>query len=44
MDSQIVSLDTLKDSKTAKTVLELLAEKYPNTDPGKRAKLRLKKK
>ena len=42
--SRVASLDALKDSKGARATLEQLAERYPNTDAGKKAKLRLKKK
>jgi TolA-binding protein len=38
------SLEALKDAKAARATLELLADKYPATDAGKRAKLRLKRK
>ena len=44
LESQVTSLETLKDAKAAKAALELLASKYPNSDAGKWAKLRLKKK
>ncbi|MDP1611103.1 MAG: tol-pal system protein YbgF [Sulfuritalea sp.] len=42
--SRVASLDTLKDWKGARATLEQLYERYPNTDAGKKAKLRLKKK
>jgi tol-pal system protein YbgF len=42
--SRVASLDALKDWKGARATLEQLAERYPNTDAGKKAKLRLKKK
>ncbi len=44
LESQIASLETLKDIKGARSATELLANKYPNSDAGKRAKLKLKKK
>lgn len=44
LESQIASLELLKDLKGARTATELLANKYPNSDAGKRAKLKLKKK
>lgn len=44
LESQVSSLELAKDMKTARTVLETLADKYPATDAGKRAKARLKKK
>jgi TolA-binding protein len=40
----VASLDAIKDVKGARATLEQLAEKYPNSEEGKRAKLRLKKK
>lgn len=43
LESQIASLENLKDFKGARAAAELLANKYPNSDAGKRAKLRLKK-
>ena len=42
--SRVASLDALKDWKGARATLELLVERYPATDAGKKAKLRLKKK
>ena len=44
LESRIASLETLKDAKAVRATLELLADKYPTTDAGKRAKLRLKRK
>jgi len=44
LESRIASLEALKDWKNARAALELLAEKYPNSEPGKKAKLKLKKK
>ena len=44
LESRFSSLEALKDTKAARATLELLADKYPATDPGKRAKLRLKRK
>jgi tol-pal system protein YbgF len=42
--SRVASLDALKDWKGSRATLEQLAERYPNTDAGKMARLRLKKK
>lgn len=44
LESQVASLEALKDVKAAKVALELLADKYPASDAGKRAKARLKRK
>jgi len=44
LESRVASLEILKDWKGAKATLELLAEKYPNSEAGKKAKLKLKKK
>ena len=44
LDNRVASLEAIKDVKGAKAALEQLAEKYPNSEPGKKAKLRLKKK
>ncbi len=44
LESRVASLEALKDLKGVRATLELLAEKYPASDAGKRAKLRLKKK
>ena len=44
LESQIASLEIIKDLKSARAATELLATKYPNSDAGKRAKLKLKKK
>jgi tol-pal system protein YbgF len=44
LENRVASLDALKDMKGAKATLEQLAEKYPNSEAGKKAKLRLKKK
>lgn len=44
LESRVASLEAIKDWKGAKATLELLAEKYPNSEAGKKAKLRLKKK
>lgn len=44
LESQVASLETLKDAKAARAALELLADKYPASEAGKRAKLRLKRK
>ncbi len=44
LESRFSSLEALKDPKAARATLELLADKYPATDPGKRAKLRLRRK
>jgi len=44
LESRVANLEAGKDSKAARATLEQLAERYPNSDAGKRAKLRLKKK
>lgn len=44
LESRVASLEAVKDWKGARVTLELLAEKYPNSEAGKRAKLKLKKK
>lgn len=44
LESQVSSLEMAKDFKAARAALELLADKYPASEPGKRAKARLKKK
>jgi tol-pal system protein YbgF len=44
LESRVASLEAIKDWKGARATLELLAEKYPNSEAGKKAKLRLKKK
>lgn len=44
LESRVASLEAGKDFKAAKAALEQLAERYPNSEAGKRAKLRLKKK
>ena len=44
LESRAASLEALKDAKGVRATLEMLAEKYPASDAGKRAKLRLKKK
>ncbi|MBK8759823.1 MAG: tetratricopeptide repeat protein [Sulfuritalea sp.] len=44
LESRFSSLEALKDLKAARATLELLADNYPATDPGKRAKLRLRRK
>ncbi len=44
LESRVASLEVLKDLKGVRATLELLAEKYPNSEAGKKAKLRLKKK
>jgi tol-pal system protein YbgF len=44
LESRVASLDAIKDMKGARATLELLAEKYPTSEAGKKAKLRLKKK
>lgn len=44
LESRVASLELLKDLKAARATLELLADKYPASDAGKRAKLRLKRK
>jgi len=44
LESRVANLEAGKDPKAARATLEQLAERYPNSDAGKRAKLRLKKK
>lgn len=44
LESRIASLEALKDWKGIRITLEQLAERYPNSEAGKKAKLRLKKK
>lgn len=44
LESRVASLEALKDPKGARASLQQLADKYPNSEAGKRAKLRLKKK
>ncbi|MDA8256502.1 MAG: tetratricopeptide repeat protein [Betaproteobacteria bacterium] len=44
LESRIASLEALKDWKGIRVTLEQLAERYPNSEAGKKAKLRLKKK
>lgn len=44
LESQVASYDVLKDSKSANVALVTLANKYANSDAGKRAQQRLKKK
>jgi tol-pal system protein YbgF len=44
LESRVASLDATKNFKAARATLEQLAESYPASDAGKRAKLRLKKK
>lgn len=44
LESRIANFDALKDWKASRAVVEQLAERYPNSEQGKRAKLRLKKK
>ena len=44
LESRVASLEANKDLKGARATLEQLAERYPNTEAGKRARLRLKKK
>ncbi len=44
LESEVASLDAIKDAKGARAALEQLAKEYPGSDSGKRAKQRLKKK
>jgi len=44
LESRVASLEAIKDWKAVRATLEQLAESYPGSDQGKRAKLRLKKK
>lgn len=43
LESRVASLEALKDWKNARATLEQLAERYPNSEAGKKAKLKLKK-
>lgn len=44
LESQISNLEATKETKAARAALELLATKYPDSEAGKKAKWRLKKK
>lgn len=44
LESRLASLEATRDVKGVRAALEQLAEKYPNSEAGKRAKLRLKRK
>ncbi len=44
LESQVASYDALRDAKGARAALELLAQKYPASEAGKRAQARLKRK
>ena len=44
LESRIASLEASKDWKGVRITLEQLAERYPNSEAGRKAKLRLKKK
>jgi tol-pal system protein YbgF len=44
LESRVASLEAIKDWKGARATLEQLAERYPNSEPGTKAKLKLKKK
>ena len=44
LESRVASLEATKDWKGARATLELLAEKYPESEAGKKARLKLKKK
>ena len=44
LESRVASLEALKDWKNARATLEQLAERDPNSEAGKKAKLKLKKK
>jgi tol-pal system protein YbgF len=44
LESRVASLEAAKDWKGARATLEQLAERYPNSEAGKKAKLKLKKK
>jgi tol-pal system protein YbgF len=44
LESRVASLEAVKDTKAARATLEQLADSYPASDAGKKAKLRLKKK
>lgn len=44
LESRMTSLEALKDAKGARAALIQIADNYPNSEPGKRAKIRLKRK
>lgn len=44
LESRLASLEAMRDVKAVRAALEQLADKYPNSEAGKRAKLRLKRK
>lgn len=44
LEGRVASLEATKDWKGARATLEQLAERYPNSEAGKKAKLKLKKK
>ena len=44
LESRVASLEAIRDVGGARATLEQLAENYPNSEAGKKAKLRLKKK
>lgn len=44
LESRVASLEAAKDWKGVRATLEQLAERYPNSEAGKKAKLKLKKK
>lgn len=44
LEAEVASREALKDGKRARAALQLLADKYPASDAGKRARARLKKK
>lgn len=44
LEAEVASLEALKDTKRARAALQLLANNYPASDAGKRARARLKKK
>lgn len=44
LESRMTSLEAIKDAKGARATLIQLADNYPNSEPGKRARIRLKRK
>ena len=44
LENRVASLEAIKDLKGARATLEQLAARYPDSEAGKKAKLRLKKK
>ena len=44
LESRMTSLEAIKDAKGARAALIQIADNYPNSEPGKRARIRLKRK